>query len=33
MLRRGLYSEFELGFSPKGHQAFDVRPFGTDVED
>lgn len=33
MLRRGSYSEFELGFSPKGPQAFDVRPFGIDAEE
>lgn len=32
-LRKGLNVEFELGFSPKGPQAFDVRPFGTDEED
>ena len=32
-LRKGLSVEFELGFSPKGPQAFDVRPFGTDEED
>jgi len=32
-LRKGLSIEFELGFSPKGPQAFDVRPIGTDEDD
>jgi tetratricopeptide (TPR) repeat protein len=31
-LRSGLYCNFELGFSPKGPQAFDVRPYGTELE-
>ena len=27
LLRQGMFVEFELGFSPRGPQAFDVRPF------